>query len=138
MATMYPNELSPTSAGPDGTQGPTPGERALFQFFKSAAKPDSAWVVWFEPLIGTNRLEPDFLLFHKDVGFVIVEVKDWSIDRIEMANSDHFVLRGQGKRQNPEKQIRSHLYALQGQLKDLGFTVKGEVKRAGLVFPSRV
>ena len=81
MATMHPSELGATSTGPDADTGPTPGEREIFEFLKSAAKPDSAWLVWFEPRLGKERLEPDFLLFHKEVGFVIVEVKDWSIDQ---------------------------------------------------------
>jgi hypothetical protein len=121
MATMYPQELGPTIKKPGGGSSPTPGERDLFEFFKSAAKPDSEWVVWFEPLLGPQRLETDFLLFHKQVGFIIVEVKDWSINNIEEANTHHFKLRGQGRRANPEKQVRSYVYALQTQLKEMGF-----------------
>ncbi len=122
MATMYPSEMGPDLKTSDGKKSPTPGERQLFHFFQTAAKPDSAYSVWFEPLLGEKRLESDFLLFNKEIGFVIIEVKDWSIDRIEKANQDHFQIRDNGRRRNPEKQVRSYFYALQDQLKDLGFT----------------
>jgi len=75
MATMIPNDVKEFC---------TEGERVFFNCLRSVAKPDSRYIAWYLPDI--NEKEPDFLLYCEDVGLVIFEVKDWTLDQIQEAN----------------------------------------------------
>jgi hypothetical protein len=39
----------------------TPGERTVFRFLREAARPDSDFIGWYEPAIGEQGREPDFV-----------------------------------------------------------------------------
>jgi len=97
---------------PDGCQ---PGERVLFNALKRNL-PDE-YFVWYEPtLFGRrNSSRPDFVVLGSDIGLVIIEVKDWSIDKIHRANRDIFQLFTGSTvetRTNPEKQAERQKRAL--------------------------
>jgi hypothetical protein len=62
-------------------------EREVFRFLRKAAGPDSDFISWYEPTIGTLGVEPDFILFGNQHGLLVLEVKDWLIDQIEGADS---------------------------------------------------
>ena len=79
MATMIPADVEHFT---------TEGEGAFYKFLEYVCKPDQDYIVWYSPDI-LNR-EPDFVLFRRDLGIVIIEVKDWSLDQIEEADSKRF------------------------------------------------
>jgi hypothetical protein len=71
MAIMIPNDVEEFG---------TEGERVFFNFLRSVAKPDFRYIAWYLPDIRDR--EPDFLLYCEDVGLVIFEVKDWTLNQI--------------------------------------------------------
>ena len=100
---------------PTAPEGSQPGERVVFNALKRYLPDD--YFVWYEPtLFGDKRsARPDFLVLGSDIGLVLVEVKDWSIDRIRSANRDTFeIFTGSylETRTNPEKQVEGHFRAL--------------------------
>lgn len=101
---------------PDGCQ---PGERILFNALKRLLPDDDH--AWFEPTLYGERhsRRPDFVLLGRDLGLVIIEVKDWSLDAILFANRDTFQIalgRNPVTRTNPEKQAEGHYRTLSQQL----------------------
>jgi hypothetical protein len=54
MALMHPEEI-------EGLETSTPGERIVFGFLRAAARPDSDFICWYEPAIGEQGREPDFV-----------------------------------------------------------------------------
>lgn len=97
MATMIPSGILTFT---------TPGERAFYRFLQTCAKPDDRYIAWYQPDIAGH--EPDFILYAQDVGLVIFEVKDWSLDQIIDADPQFFTLYIEGKeerRKNPVQQL---------------------------------
>ena len=78
---MHPEDI-------EDLENTTTGERRVF-FLREAARPDSDFIGWYEPAIGEQGREPDFVLFGNQLGLLVLEVKDWLIDQIEEADS-HF------------------------------------------------
>ena len=68
----------------------TEGERKFYKFLEAVAKPDGSYLSWYLPDI--QGKEPDFLLFADDIGLIIFEVKDWSLDQIKEGNPHYFVI----------------------------------------------
>jgi superfamily I DNA/RNA helicase len=104
---------------PHPPAGCQPGERVLFNALKRNLPDD--YFVWYEPtLFGRrNSARPDFVVLGPDIGLVIIEVKDWSIDKIHQANRDSFQLfigSHIKARTNPEKQAEAHKRALWAEL----------------------
>jgi hypothetical protein len=60
MARMYPKEI-------DGLENATLGERTVFRVLREAARSDSDFIGWYEPAIGEQGREPDFVLFGNQV-----------------------------------------------------------------------
>jgi len=54
MARMHPEDI-------EGLEGPTEGERKVFRFLREAARPDQDFIGWYEPTIGEQGKEPDFV-----------------------------------------------------------------------------
>ena len=99
----------------------TPGERKVFRFLREAARPDTDFIGWYEPTIGEQGREPDFILFGNQHGLLILEVKDWEIDQIEEANSHHFKIWIGGQeetRTNPDRQAKGYVNELMDLLKE--------------------
>ncbi|MCB0209151.1 MAG: NERD domain-containing protein [Anaerolineae bacterium] len=101
---------------PDGCQ---PGERLVFNALKRYLPDD--YFVWFEPtLFGREQsARPDFVVLGHNIGLVIIEVKDWSLDYIHSANRDHFELVNGSTtetRTNPQQQVERHFRMLNQQL----------------------
>jgi hypothetical protein len=90
MARMHPEEI-------EELENPTEGERKVFHFLREAARPDSEFIGWYEPAIGTSGSEPDFILFGNSLGLLVLEVKDWDIGQIEEGNSRTFKIWIAGK-----------------------------------------
>jgi len=137
MATMIPSGILTFT---------TPGERAFYRFLQTCAKPDDRYIAWYQPDIAGH--EPDFILYAQDVGLVIFEVKDWSLDQIIDADPQFFTLYIEGKeerRKNPVQQIRDYFGRVMDKIKKDGHLVSkdshtyGQVKvtvNSGIVFPN--
>jgi len=100
---------------PHAPDGCRPGERKLFNALNRYLP--EAYTVYFEPtLFGRKQsARPDFVVLGAEIGLAVIEVKDWSLDRIATANRDTFQLRLGGElevRTNPEKQVEQHRRAL--------------------------
>ena len=98
---------------PDVQQFTTEGEKRVYNFFSSVAKPDNHYIVWYTPNI--NDMEPDFVLYSEKTGVVIFEVKDWTLEQIERADPDNFYLKTGEKtdpRKNPQRQAKDYLNAI--------------------------
>jgi hypothetical protein len=80
MARMLPEEI-------EMLENATPGERTVFRFSREAAQPDSEFIGWYEPTIGEQGREPDFVLFGNQHGLLVLEFKDWLIDQIGEADN---------------------------------------------------
>jgi hypothetical protein len=80
---MHPEDI-------EALEKTTPGERAVFRFLQEAARPDSEFIGWYEPTIGEQGREPDFIVFGNQQGLLVLEVKDWLIDQIEEAVHSNF------------------------------------------------
>jgi len=137
MATMIPSGVE---------EFRTEGEKRFYRFLETVAKPDGGYLSWYLPDI--QGKEPDFLLFADDIGLIIFEVKDWSLDQIKEANPHYFVIDINGtaeKRKNPLYQTREYFGSVIDMIKDDGYLVshepyaKGNPKipiNTGIVFPN--
>jgi len=104
MAMMIPNDID---------EFKTDGERRFYRFLESAAKPDKKYTTWYLPDI--EGREPDFILFCEDMGLIIFEVKDWTLEQIKEANPRTFLLkigREQRSLKNPLQQARDYFESL--------------------------
>ena len=112
MATMIPAETE---------QFTTEGEGQVYNFLAATAKPDTDYIVWYSPDI--KGREPDFVLFNDEIGLVIFEVKDWSLQQILEADKKQFRLFMNGReeiRKNPMQQAREYFFACMDALKKDG------------------
>ncbi|NPV04486.1 MAG: AAA family ATPase [Syntrophaceae bacterium] len=125
MATMIPSGVD---------QFTTDGERQFYRFLERVARPDSRYLSWYLPDI--RGKEPDFLLFSDEVGLVIFEVKDWSLEQIREAGPQYFVLDMGGKtekRRNPFQQARDYFADVMNRIKEDGFLLSSDPRFAGKV-----
>lgn len=130
MARMFPDSLE--AADKEG-DGPTPGEVEVFRFLRDAVKPDSEYEAYYEAVIGRGgaRKWPDFVLFGRYLGLVVIEVKDWRAAHIEkldkrqvrLANGTDTV-----SRKNPERQAKTYADEILNALErhGLGASRKGD------------
>jgi hypothetical protein len=91
----------------------TDGEEVFCRFLRSVAKPDNQYIVWYSPDISDS--EPDFILYNPDVGLIVFEVKDWTIDQICEVNPKTFKVRfgfKEESRTNPHEQARVYVHNL--------------------------
>lgn len=118
----------------------TEGERQVYSFFASTAKPDSRFTAWYTPDIDDR--EPDFILYSEKTGLVIFEVKDWKLDQIESADPNIFCVR-KGARldscKSPLKQAREYRYQVMDRIKDDGLLVSNDpVHHGNPVIPMEI
>ena len=100
MATMIPSDIS---------EFKTEGERRFYRFLENVAIPHNDYIAWYTPDI--NGREPDFLIYAKDVGIVIFEVKDWALEQMVKADGHSFTLKSGAKteaKKNPYHQAREY------------------------------
>lgn len=72
----------------------TAGERTLFTQLKNVLP--ASVTVRFEMILGERERRPDFVAIDPNRGVLIIEVKDWSVERIEQASERQFRVRGMG------------------------------------------
>jgi hypothetical protein len=124
----------------------TTGEEVFCRFLRTVAKPDNQYIVWYSPDITDS--EPDFVLYNPDVGLIVFEVKDWTIDQIREANPKKFKLLMGSKevsKTNPLEQARGYVFDILGIIEKDGRLVnrdgfaQGKPKipiSHGVVFPN--
>ena len=116
MAKMHPDDIEDYGKA-------TRGEKKVFRFLMEAARPHKDFICFYEPPIGSTGKVPDFILFGKKLGLVILEVKDWSLSRIITATPFKFTIQVTGKKKtvgNPDKQAKGYVDALMEKLKEVG------------------
>jgi len=127
MAKIYPANI-------EGYQKATEGERRVFRFLKMAARPDSDFICFYEPLIGSSGKEPDFILLGRKLGLVIIEVKDWTSKQITSYNPHRFTVLISGKPQkktNPDRQAKGYADTLKEQLSNIPEFLSEDIKHKG-------
>src|SRR5512138_2826635 len=103
------------------TEFTTKGERRFYEFLSKFAKPDEKFTSWYLPdVLGR---EPDFILYSDEIGLIVFEIKDWSLEQIEEADRHTFVLQAGGKRKrlkSPLNQAREYVNSLMDRIKSDG------------------
>jgi hypothetical protein len=132
MARMHPDNI-------EGYKEATEGEKRVFRFLEEAARPHKDFICWYEPSIGSSGKEPDFILFGKRLGLLILEVKDWTSKQIISYNPHQFTILISGKAEkktNPEKQAKGYVNTLQERLRQIPeFLSAHEVYKGNLKIP---
>lgn len=127
MAKMHPTDI-------EGYEKATEGEKRVFRFLKEAARPHKGFICWYEPSIGTSGAEPDFILFSKRLGLLVIEVKDWSAKQIISCNPHQFTIlasRKKLKKSNPDRQARGYVNALKDKLQEFPVFISDHPHHAG-------
>jgi hypothetical protein len=127
MALMYPDDI-------EDYEEATEGEKRIFRFLREAARPHKDWVCWYSPPIGSGGKEPDFILFSRGLGLLVLEVKDWTSRQIISYNPHTFTIRIRGKnekRTNPDKQTKGYIYTLKEKLKEFPEFISSDSRYRG-------
>lgn len=96
------------------------GERRFEEALRTKLEDD--YTCWYDvPIHGRHHDgHPDFIVLHPRRGLLILEVKDWKIDFIEIANHESVVVRSDGgprSVRNPLEQARDYMFQLVDNLK---------------------
>jgi hypothetical protein len=113
MARMHPEDI-------EACQKAAGGEKKVFWFLKEAARPHRDYTCWYKPSIGEQQTEPDFILFAKNLGLLVIEVEDWNPSQIHSYTPHHFTVKESGnpeKKTNPSRQAKGYVNALMDKLK---------------------
>ena len=105
MAQMHPDDI-------DVYEEAKEGEKRVFRFLKEAARPHKDFICWYEPPIGSSGKMPDFVLFGKKLGLLVIEAKDWSSQQIISYNPHQFTICVSEKTEqktNPDRQAKGYL-----------------------------
>lgn len=115
MAQMYPYDI-------EDYEEATEGEKRVFRFLKEAARPHKDFICWYETRIGSSGKEPDFVLFGKKLGLLVLEVKDWTSQQIISYNPHQFTVLISGKaekKNNPDRQAKGYVNTLKERLSEI-------------------
>lgn len=113
MAFMIPSTITTVP-------GNTPGERRLFSILERMLSDQC--LVRYEVLLGERDYRPDFTIIDPTRGVLIIEVKDWGVEKITEANEHQFYIRGYrgssvAKPQlNPDKKCQVYLRGVREQI----------------------
>jgi len=132
MARMYPEQI-------EGFEEATEGEKKAFAFMKEAARPHRDFACWYQPSVGSQGKVPDFVLYGKKLGLLVLEVKDWASHQILSYTPHHFTVQFSGKSEqktNPLKQAKSYTHALMERLREISdFASREPAHEGGLKIP---
>lgn len=113
MAFMIPSTIT-------NIPGNTAGERKLFSIMEKMLS--DRCLVRYEVLLGDRDYRPDFTIIDPDRGVLIIEVKDWGVDKITEANEHNFHIRGfhgssiSKPQLNPDKKCQVYLRGVREQI----------------------
>ena len=89
--------------------------------------------MWYEPII--NNRCPDFVVLGPDIGLIVLEIKDWSIDYIKSADRNNFTLISNEVKKNPLKQAREYIFSIVDRLKQNEYLVENNgLYKGNLIF----
>lgn len=115
----------------------TNGERRLGQRLEQKLEDD--WLIWYDVPIGPNNLHPDFIVFSPHRGIVVIEVKDWRLEKIQEADRQSIALlteNGLKRVVNPLEQARQYAHAVVDLLKrDSQLALVSGRMQGNLLFP---
>lgn len=114
MVQMHPDDI-------EHYEEATEGEKRVFRFIKEAARPHKDFICWYEPAVGSSGKEPDFIVFGKKLGLLVLEVKDWTSQQIISYNPHQFTILVSGKTEkktNPDKQAKGYVNTLKDKLSE--------------------
>lgn len=97
----------------------TRGELRLAERLKDFLE-DNAWV-WHNLPVGPLGKHPDFVVLHPLQGFVVLEVKDWSLNTIVGANKltvELLTQSGNVEVENPFEQVRGYMFNVMNMLRN--------------------
>ena len=89
------------------------GERRLAHRLED--KLESDYLCWYDVPVGPQRLHPDFIVLHPRRGLLILEVKDWKLERIKdvtKTSVTYLTLDGPKEMVNPLEQARKYAHAV--------------------------
>lgn len=109
MAQMIPNTLNSLS---HSTSTVTPGEIRVFNYLSNL---DRNYYVWFDLGIANTEVYPDFILIVPNRGLLVLEVKDWSLDKIQSFNKERVNLKYRSAK-NPILRSREYITLILKQL----------------------
>ncbi|MFQ3675620.1 MAG: 3'-5' exonuclease [Endomicrobiia bacterium] len=99
----------------------TNGEKRLYNIFKKKLVPDEDFFVWYEPKGDKDAPGiPDFLIYGKDLGILVIEVKDWMKKDLEISNSKKVTYRRIVKK-HPLEQAKNYMLEKKEFLERKGF-----------------
>jgi hypothetical protein len=132
MARMYPEQI-------EGLEEATEGEKRVFAFLKEAARPHKDFTVWYQPSVGSQGRVPDFILYGRKLGLLVLEVKDWASHQILSYTPHHFTVQFSGKSEqktNPLRQAKSYTHVLMERLREVSeFVSREPAHEGGLKIP---
>ena len=91
----------------------TAGERRFAQQLEALL--DEQYLCWYDVPVGPKRQHPDFLVLHPRCGLLVLEVKDWKLERLHAINAQSAaILTPQGLKEvgNPLEQARQYAFAV--------------------------
>jgi hypothetical protein len=132
MARMYPEQM-------EGSEEATEGEKKVFGFIKEAARPHKDFTCWYQPSIGSKGKVPDFVLYGKKLGLLVLEVKDWASHQVLSYTPHHFTVQISEKTEqktNPLRQAKGYVNALMEGLRESPeFVSREPAHEGGLKIP---
>lgn len=116
----------------------TGGEKRLGRILDSHL--DDEHIVWYNPLIGDQNLEPDFVILHPRHGLLVLEVKDWKIESIKSGSDRQKIVLntpdGSKNVDNPLEQAKKYAFAINRLLSKDRDLIQGQGRyQGGLLFP---
>jgi hypothetical protein len=115
MARMIPEEIEDLDRA-------TRGEKDLFRFLRETARPHEVFTCWYKPSIGCSWGDPDFLLYGKDLGLLVMEVRDWALEQITAVTPHRFNIRIAEKDlkvDNPDRLGKARANSIADRLKEI-------------------
>jgi hypothetical protein len=90
-------------------QKPTKGELKILDFLVNSL--DSDFEIYFQPFIDGDR--PDIIVIRENVGALIIEVKDWKLDKYGIDDKTNWYLKKNNQKiKSPSNQVNTYKYNL--------------------------
>lgn len=95
-----------------------PGERRFAERLEQ--KLDSDYLLWYDVPVGPKQSHPDFIVLHPNRGVLVLEVKDWLLQTIQVAEKEDWVILNDDslptKTKSPISQARHYAFQIVNEL----------------------